>query len=143
MNKTDVFSLIVVVLSLVVLSCLMKQDSEHFEASRAYQNNVQPFYLSPQAMDLWIQPAMELCKERVAAQCANLPIESRIGCVQKNLYMCEMMNRNKVSAVCSAKIPETICKRHCSTNRGSAACKNCINVVQAKGVCSTPQLQPY
>lgn len=139
---------LVVLVSLLTLWCLqasMKSTSvqqEGYDASRAYQNNVQPFYLSPQAVGLWTKPGLDLCNSRVAVQCKDLPVEQRVGCVQKNLLRCELDNRDKISTVCKASVPSTICKRHCQ-DPNSPSCRNCTNIVLAQGVCSTPDFFPY
>ena len=130
-----VVALVVVLVVWYVLSSLREEFDDE---SYAYQNNVQPFYLSRQAVNLWTGPAKKICQARVAAECASLPYEQRIGCVQQALIKCQQANAKTISQQCAASLPSTICKRNCKL--GKKCCANCVNVVKAMGVCSTPDI---
>lgn len=125
-------ALVALVVYLTVLS------EEHYDSTYAYQNNVQPFYLSRQAMNLWSRPAHKLCNARVKAECAKVPFEQRVGCVQAAQIACQRLNANTITNRCIASLPKTICKRQCT--KGQTCCKNCVNVVRAMGVCRTPDI---
>jgi hypothetical protein len=131
--------------SIVVITALITLTPKHPEAlknpnaSYAYQNNIQPFWISPQAQNLWTEPAMRLCHSRVAAACDSLPLDQKIGCVQQNLMECTSSNQAVISRMCKQNIPDTICNKHCS-HPASQRCKNCQLYVQRFGVCSKPDL---
>lgn len=129
-----------VIVALVILLLFLYSQREMFDpnATYAYQNNVQPFYLSREAVNLWTAPAKKLCTERVRAECGKLPYVDRIGCMQQALLKCEQINAATISSQCVAKIPDTICKNKCKF--GKECCESCIGIVRAMGVCSTPAI---
>lgn len=132
--------LCVVIAVVVVVLWYLYTRKEMFDpnATYAYQNNVQPFYLSREAVNLWSTPAKKLCTDRAKAECGKLPYVDRIGCMQQAMIRCEQANAASITTQCVAKIPETICKNKCKF--GKECCDSCIGTVRAMGVCSTPAI---
>ena len=135
-------NIVLLVLVVLVLFQLYKQNQENFDdpnAAYAYQYNIQPFWLSDQSVQLWMKPGLELCKKRVAAECASEDDVSRIGCVQAKLKDCLIRNQHYISRKCKESIPSTICSKHCE-NSFSNECQQCFNYVQRFDVCKKPDL---
>ena len=128
---------IVVIIVIAVVIATSKKPSEQYPASYAYQYNYQPFYLSSQAQQVWMKPAVEICKPRAASECKDVPYEQRVGCIQRALTSCLRSNANRISQDCSAELPKTMCKHSC---KNPESCSLCMQYVKAFGVCSKPDL---
>ena len=129
--------IVAIIIIVAVVLITSKKPAEQYPASYAYQYNYQPFYLSSQAQQNWMKPAIEICKPRAASECGGVPFDQRIGCIQHALQSCLQSNSKRISQDCSADLPKTMCKHHC-TNPES--CSLCMQYVKAFGVCSKPDL---
>ena len=139
---------VIVILSLLVclVYLLVSRPSEKFTdlglQSYAYQNNIQPFYLSPESVNLWMKPSYELCKPRAQAACSAANSIDRPGCVLQSLRNCQVANTSKISDMCKASIPQTLCKKQCQSNPNQLLCKECQAVALMYDVCKQPAILP-
>lgn len=135
------YVIISIILVIIVIYIVISPSTlpPKVEGVRGYQNFIQPFWLSPQAQQLWMEPAMNLCQSRVASECSGLPYIERIGCVQQKLLECEKANEKVINKQCSDQLPSTICRNKCA-HPSSLECIKCKQYVKRFGVCSKPDL---
>lgn len=129
-----------IVVVIVVLAILFLLQREQYDSNipNSYQG-AQPWFLSQAAVKEWTIPAKKLCRDRVAAECANVPMVDRIGCIQKAMLECEQFNSKVISQSCVNNLTTSFCKDHCKDVK-STKCNACVYYAQSQGVCLQPDL---
>lgn len=135
--------LAVLVLLLIMSIYCLSINTEKYEGiqSYAYQNNIQPYYLTPQSVQLYMNPARQVCIDRVKAECSSEAVD-KTGCVLNALKQCELLNRYKIKAMCESSLPATICKHTCKDSIQSNQCQGCILAAISNQICDAPGISP-
>jgi hypothetical protein len=132
----------VVIILLIIATVIILTNKEKFAMNDdtiypyAYQNNIQPIYLSRYAVELRNKPAGELCKDRAKAQCSNVHPLFKTECILNSMRKCRKVNNKIIYQKCSDSLPSTICKGSCS--KGQQACDCCVQYMKANNVCKKP-----
>jgi hypothetical protein len=134
--------IVVVVALLFIASVIILTNKEKFVFNDdtiypyAYQNNLQPVYLSRYAMELRNKPALELCKNRVQAQCSQVHPLYKTECILNSMRKCRKVNNKTIYQSCVDSLPSTICRNSCV--KGKQSCSCCVQYMKANGVCQRP-----
>ena len=98
-NSTCVLLVAALVLLLLVLVIVQTpwcstDSTESYDATYAYQFNKRPAWLQRwnASRDQRLKALHDMCNARVAAECAGLSYDQRIGCVLNNLEKCKKLN---------------------------------------------------
>ena len=129
-----------IVLGIILL--IQKLSSESFTDTtlyaQTYDNGVQPYYLSKDAVDQMMHPAYDLCIPRVKAECSN---DMSSGCFQKALADCIEANADTIRHTCMSKLETGMCSMSCQDDPYSIDCMACKGYGQVH-VCRTPSIGP-
>jgi hypothetical protein len=129
----------IVIVIIVVVYYLSNKSKESIDFAQTYDHGKQPFALSRQAVDLFMQPAYELCRPRVEAQCGDKP---DIACVQKAMIECQQANSKAITDTCVQSLPTNVCSIKCAHGHGAMECQTCLGKAKADGICSMPAISP-
>jgi len=137
MNVTFVVIVLLAIASIIILTKKEKFVMNDFTIyPYAYQNNIQPIYLSRYAMDLRNKPAMELCKDRAKSQCSQVHPLYKTECILNSMRKCRKVNNKTIFQKCADSLPSTICKNSCM--KGKQPCDCCVQFMKANNVCARP-----
>jgi hypothetical protein len=139
MNKRALCTIAAIIIILLLLRYIESNNETYIQA-QTYDNGKQPFALSRQAIDLFINKSYELCIPRVKAECGET--SPSLACVQKAMYECQIANRDAITEACGKGLPKNICQNACEHGENKMSCQTCLGRAKASGICQLPGIGP-